>query len=120
MSIQHVTRTGKIYYLHIGEGKTGKPNYFFSTKGTGDLAESLPAGYEIYENVRAQVFLRRPPPKIVTDAEITLVRKALNNHAEEWRYKIETKKNAIIIHEAHDSFPQLDQIAPLWKSRADL
>lgn len=120
MSVQHITRTGKAYYLHIGRTKSGRAKYFFSTKAKGDLADSLPAGYEVYENVRGQVFLRRPPPKIITDQEIALVRQALTNHAEEWRYKIETKKDAIIIHEAHDSFPDLDRIAPPWKSRTDL
>jgi len=120
MNIQHITRTGKAYYLHIGQSKSGKANHFFSTKATGNLADSLPAGYEVYENIRGQVFLRRPPPKIITDDEIALVRQTLDNHAEEWRYKIETKKNAIIIHEASDSFAALQQIAPLWKSRQEL
>src|SRR2546430_3862495 len=120
MKVQHITRTGKVYYLHIRDTKSGRTNYFFSTKAKGNLADSLPAGYEVYENVRGQVFLRRPPPKIITDQEIALVRQALNDHADEWRYKIETKKNAIIIHEAHDSFPDLDRIAPPWRSRADL
>jgi hypothetical protein len=35
MSIQHTTRTGRTYYLHVGQGKSGKPNYFFSTAPEG-------------------------------------------------------------------------------------
>jgi hypothetical protein len=120
MSVHHTARDGTIYYLHVAKSKKGNPTYFFSTKPTGNLADSLPAGYEVYENIRGQVFLRRPPPKIFTDQEIGQVRQALNNHAEEWRYKIETKKSAIIIHEASDSFAALEQIAPLWKSAQEL
>jgi hypothetical protein len=51
MSIQHTTRTGKTYYLHVGQGKSGKPNYFFSTEPEGRLVNSVPEGFEIYENV---------------------------------------------------------------------
>jgi hypothetical protein len=120
MNVCHTARDGTTYYLHVGKSKRGNPAYFFSTKATGNLADSLPGGYEIYENVRGQVFLRRPPAKIFTDREIGQVRQALNNHAEEWRYKIEIKKNAIIIHEASDSFAALDQIATPWKSRQEL
>ena len=39
----------------------------------GTLAKSMPAGYEIYENPNAQVFLRRIPPKIITDEERQVV-----------------------------------------------
>jgi len=28
MSIQHTARPGKAYFLHVGQGKSGKPNYF--------------------------------------------------------------------------------------------
>ncbi len=120
MNVCHTARDGTIYYLHVGKTRKGNPTYFFSTKAKGDLADSLPAGYEVYENIRGQVFLRRPPAKIFTDQEIGQTRQALNNHAEEWRYKIEIKKNAIIIHEASDSFAALEQIATPWKSRQEL
>ena len=40
MNIQHTTRTGKTYYLHGGRGKSGKPNYFFSTDPNGPPEES--------------------------------------------------------------------------------
>lgn len=59
MTIQHVNRKGDTYYLHQAKTKTGKPKWFFSTKQTGDLAQAVPGGYEIYENPNAQVFLRK-------------------------------------------------------------
>ena len=60
----------------------------------------VPDGYEVYESIRGQVFLRKITKKLISQAEMDLVRGALNKHAEEWRYKTEIKKNMIIIHEA--------------------
>src|ERR1035438_9397585 len=99
MSTQHTTRTGKTYYLHVGQGKSGKPNYFFSTEPDGQLVNSVPEGFEIYENIGGQVFLRRKQPKLISDEELEMVKGALKRHAEEWRYRVEIKKTAIIIHE---------------------
>src|SRR5262249_17703056 len=67
--ITHTNAKGKTYYLHQGTTKTGKPTYHFSMQSEGHLAESIPVGFEIYENPNAQVFLRRIPPKIITDEE---------------------------------------------------
>jgi hypothetical protein len=120
MSIQHITRTGKIYYLHAGKGKGGKPNYFFSTDLEGPLVNAVPEGFEIYENVGGQVFLRRKQPKIITDEELALVKEALKRHAEEWRYRIEVKKTAIIIYEAPDNTAGLESIALPWISKAEI
>ena len=120
MPIEHTARTGKTYYLHVGLGKAGKPNYYFSRKADPPLAESVPSRFEIYENVGGQVFLRRKTPQLITAQELALVRKSLNRHAEEWRYKIEVKKNAIIIHEASDSTAALEEIAMPWISKATI
>jgi hypothetical protein len=98
MSIEHVSRSGKVYYLQGQPGKGGKPNYFFSTDASGPGVDIVPDGFEIHENIAGQVFLRRIPKKLITDQELSLVRAALNGHAEEWQYKIEVKKNALTIH----------------------
>lgn len=58
MPIQYLNRNSDTYFLHGGKTKTGKPRWFFSKKIEGNLEESIPAGYEIYENHNAQVFLR--------------------------------------------------------------
>jgi hypothetical protein len=51
--ITHTNAKGKTYYLHQGTTKTGKPKYHFSMQSEGTLAESIPAGFEIYENPNA-------------------------------------------------------------------
>src|ERR1035438_7268941 len=103
MSIQHTTRTGKTYYLYVSKGKSGKPNYFFSTEPNGPLMNSVPEGFEIYENVGGQVFLRRKQPKLITDEELAMVKEALKRHAEEWRYRVEVENTAVISHVAPDN-----------------
>ena len=50
----------------VGNVKTGKPRYWFSTKAEGDLVDAMPEGHEIYENPDAQVFLRKIVPQLVT------------------------------------------------------
>jgi hypothetical protein len=120
MGVQHTTRTGKTYYLHIGQGKSGKPNYFFSTEPDGQLVNSVPEGFEIYENIGGQVFLRRKQPKLITDAELAMVKEALKRHAEEWRGKGENKKNSIVLHETSANTATLDSFALPWISKATI
>ena len=120
MSIQHNTRTGKTYYLHVGQGKSGKPNYFFSTEPKGPLVNSVPEGFEIYKNVGGHVFLRRKQPKLITDEELAMVKEALKRHAEEWRYRVEVKKTAAIIHEAPDHTAMVERLALPWINKATL
>ena len=100
MSIQHVARHGKVYHLQSKPGKNGKLNYSFSRKPDGAPVDTIPKGFEIYETVRGQVFLRLIQPKLITDQELQMVRTALNAVAEEWKHKIEIRKNQIIIHAA--------------------
>jgi hypothetical protein len=120
MSIQHTTRTGKTYYLHVGQGKSGKPNYFFSTEPEGPLVNSVPEGFEIYENVGGQVFLRRQQPKLITDEEWAMVKEALKLHPEGWRYRLEVKKTTIVIFEAPDNTAGLESIALPWISKTEI
>jgi hypothetical protein len=99
--ITHTNAKGKTYYLHQGTTKTGKPKYHFSMQSNGALAESIPKGFEIYENPNAQVFLRRIPPKIITDEERQIAEDGMRKYASVQDYKIDVRGNAIEIHTAH-------------------
>src|SRR5262245_37314020 len=99
--ITHTNAKGKLYYLHQGTTKTGKLKYHSSMQSEGTLAESIPAGFEIYENPNAQVFLRRIPPKIITDEERQVVEDGMRKYARVQDYKIDVRGNAIEIHIAH-------------------
>ena len=99
MSVQYINRKDKAYYLHQGKTKTGKAKYFFSLKSEGNLVDSIPDGFEIYENPRnAQVILRRCQPKVITDDEIKIVEKGLKELTGLKYYKIDCKKNIISIY----------------------
>src|SRR5215813_14939816 len=78
--ITYTNAKGKTYYLHQGTTKTGKPKYHFSMQSEGTLAASLPGGFEIYENPNAQVFLRRIPPKLITDEERQVVEDGMRKY----------------------------------------
>ncbi len=110
MSITHTNAKGQTFYLHQGTTKTGKPKYHFAMQGEGTLAESIPAGYEIYENPNAQVFLRRIPPKILTDEECQIVDEGMRRYAEVRDYKIDVKGNAILIYTAEQDIEALANI----------
>src|SRR5205814_5200407 len=89
--ITHTNAKGKLYYLHQGTTKTGKPKYHFSMQSEGTLAESIPAGFEMYENPNAQVFLRRIPPKIITEEERQVVADGMRKYASVQDYKIDVR-----------------------------
>ena len=120
MSIHHTARSGKIYYLHAVPGKSGKTKYHFSTNPAGPLAEVVPEGYEIYENINGQVFLRRKTPQLISDEELALVKEALKRHAQEWRYRAEVKKDAIIVYEATQNIGWIDRVVPPWGDKASV
>ncbi len=103
MEITYENRNGDIYYLHGGETKTGKPKYFFSKKDEGNLLEKIPGGYEVYENINAQVFIRKIQPKIITDDEFALIKWCLDKctHIPSWQ--VEVKKKTVIVHTSDDS-----------------
>ena len=110
MAITHVNRKQQTYYLHQGTTKTGKPRYFFAMKSESDLVETVPAGYEIYENPRAQVFLRKIPKKIITDEEIAIVEKGMKKFAKISRFMIDVKKEIISIFTPNQDIGELSAV----------
>jgi hypothetical protein len=98
MPIQYTNRKDQTYYLHLGTTKTGQPSYTFSMESEGNLADAIPAGFEVLEKPNGQVYLRRIPPKIIADEETALVEKALKRFRHLRDCRVEVKKNAIIVH----------------------
>ncbi len=100
MPVTYVNRKQDTYYLHVGRTKTGKPRYWFSTKADGDLVESIPEGYEIYENPDAQVFLRKIVPQLVTPAEVTVVEEGLKRFAPKQNCLVDVQGKQIVVYHA--------------------
>lgn len=100
MSVDYKSRRGQMWYLHAKTTATGKPSYFFSTGTAGQLVEAVPDGYEIYENVNSQVFLRKKTAQVIQPKELAIVEDALRKHEDPWRHWVEVKKDAIVVYHA--------------------
>ena len=116
MPITHTNAKEQTYFLHQGRTKTGKPTYYFSLKRDGRFADSIPEGYEIYENPNAQVFLRKIPPKLITDAERQVVVDGMRRYASEEAYKIDVKGKVIAIYLADQNRDALVRIVEEYPS----
>ena len=95
--ITHRNRRGDTYYLHEGRTKTGKAKYFFSRQSDGTMVSAVPAGFEVYENPNAQVFLRRTVPCLVTSQEVTVVFNAVRQNPSAKYAIVETKGDTITV-----------------------
>lgn len=96
---RHQSRRGEAYYLHRGTTKTGKARFFFAkTVGEGAIAE-MPAGYEVAESVNGVVTVRRAVPSLIPAADVALVREALARDDVLRACVVDTKGDAIIVHE---------------------
>ena len=98
MTVTHTNRKGKIYYLHQGTTKTGKPKYFFALRDEGDLVDAVPPGYEIYENPNGQVCLRKIRPQLITDEEVATVEAGMRQHCRLENYIVDVKKDTILVY----------------------
>ena len=115
MSIKYTNRIGQKYYLHVGETKTGKPTYYFSLTAGGPLGESVPRGFDIYENPDGQVFLRKILPKLITDDELVVVERELGRIARLRGSRVERKLKVLTVYVAdlkEDWIEELSRLAP--------
>ena len=100
MAITHVNAKEKTYYLHQGTTKTGKPKYHFSMNSEGTLADAIPEGFEIYEAPDSRVFLRRIPPKLITDEERQVVEDGMRKYSGVQDYQIDVRGKTIEVYTA--------------------
>ena len=112
MPVQHVNRKGQTFYLHQKATKKANLKYFFSMKRDGELVESVPEGFEIYENPNGQVFLRKIQPKMITDDEIAVVEKGVRELARLQYYRADVKKNVISVFVPNQDVGRLSEIFP--------
>lgn len=110
MAIQHTSRTGKTYFLHTGPKRGGGVQYFFSTQPAGSLAAQLPDGFEIYESVHGQVFLRRTQPRLVRDEETACIERAIALRRGGNLYKVELRGSTLTIFESTDHLSELSEL----------
>jgi hypothetical protein len=100
MPVTHVNRERDTYYLHAGSTKTVKRRYWFSKSSEGDLVESMPEGYEIYENPGGQVFLRKIVPQVVIPAEVAAVQEGVRRYAPGQNCIVDVQREHIVVYHA--------------------
>lgn len=98
MTVAHTNRKGRTYYLHQGTTKTGKPQYFFALGDEGEVVDTVPPGYEIYENPKGQVFLRKVRRQLITDEEVATVEAGMRQHSRLENYIVDVQKNTILVY----------------------
>ena len=108
MPVTHVNRKRDTYYLHSGTTKKGKHRYWFAKSTEGDLVESIPEGYEIYENPDAQVFLRKTVPQLLTPAEVAVVEEGLKRFARGQNCLVDVQADQVVVHHAEQVALDLD------------
>src|SRR4029450_1535478 len=86
---------------------TTSPHHGLVQSYQGTLAASIPTGFEIYENPNAQVFLRRIPPKIITDEEHQVVEDGMRKYASVQDYRIDVRGNTIVVYTADQDIETL-------------
>jgi hypothetical protein len=98
MGITHTNRKDIVYYLHQRQSRKGTPTYHFSKASSGTLAETIPAGYEVYENVNGQVFLRRIIPRNVRPEEVGLVEDGIREYTGMKIFLLDVTRDAIEVY----------------------
>jgi len=98
MALIYCNRKKDIYYLHSAPTKKGNLKYFFSKSKEGEIHDSIPEGYEIYENPNAQVFLRKIVPQLFYDEEIEFINNSLKKNKTIFDYKLDIRKDTLTIY----------------------
>lgn len=107
MTVKHTNYKDHTYYLHEQKSTTRKSKYYFYKSSEGTLLENIPEKYEIYENPNGQVFLRPITKKIILEKEIEIVKLSIKKYSNLESFKIDVKKNIIIIYEPDQSITEM-------------
>lgn len=111
--LEYRNRIGKVYYLRESVTKTGKPRYFFTQKkeGKGELVDTLPEGYEIYERLEeGQVFLRKQQARMFLEEETALIKDLLTDKSMSFHYMHQQNGRYLTIYESSQSSLLIDEI----------
>jgi hypothetical protein len=113
MAVEYVNRRGKQYRLYARKTKKGNLSYYMAMKSEGALVDSMPHGYEIYEDPNARVYIRKIRPRIFTDAEVSLVESAVRKYSALTDFRIELKGNSIVVFEPDQTDDWIAEISKL-------
>ena len=110
MAVQYTNRKRITYYLHEDNTKAGDLRYYFSPKNEGNLVDTLPEGYEIYEHPYSQVFLRKIQPQIIADNEKDVVDEYVKKLTPSRRYIVDVWEKDITVFESNEDIDVLKEV----------
>ena len=110
MATVYINSKKQKYYLHKGKTKTGKDKFYLSQKSEGAVDESIPKGYEVYENPNGQFYIRKIQKQIITDQEKQIVEEGLKKYSTLKSFKVYIKKNMIEIYTPNQDIDVLEEI----------
>ena len=114
MAMEYVNRRGDQYRIYARKTKKGNLSYYMAMKSDGVLVESIPDGYEIYEDPNARVYIRKIRPKVFTDEEISLVEDGVRKYSALTNFRIQLKDNSIVIFEPDQDDDWVKQICSFF------
>jgi hypothetical protein len=79
-------------------------------KAEGALVETIPNGFEVYENPNGRVFIRKKQPRLITQKEASIVEAGLEKYSESKYHKLDIKKRTIIVYTADQDIDELQEI----------
>lgn len=119
MPVTYKNYYGDIYYLIKKKTKKGNWRYYFSkSKGKGELADSIPEGYEIDEKPNGNVYLVKETPELISDEEISLIENSVKKYSDIKYFRVYVKGEKITIYIAQDSTDSLKEfIGPFYDEK---
>jgi len=106
MPVKYVNRKGQAHYLRAVTAKKGDTRYYIIKNPEKypdtELLESLPAGFEFYEQPsEALVVLRKNLQTNITPGEKEILEKVMQQHETVDDYIIDTEANTLLVYTAH-------------------
>ncbi len=114
MAMEYVNRRGDQYHIYARKTKKGNFSYYMAMKSDGVLVESIPDGYEIYEDPNARVYISKIRPRVFTDEEISLVENGVRKYSALTDFRIQIKDNSIVIFEPDQGDDWVKKISSLF------
>ncbi len=114
MAMEYVNRRGDQYHIYARKTKKGNLSYYMAMKSDGVLVESIPDGYEIYEDPNARVYISKIRPRVFTDEEISLVENGVRKYSALTDFRIQLKDNSIVIFEPDQGDDWVKKISSLF------
>lgn len=106
---KYTNRKGQRYYLKTGKTKSGKARWWASMdQEKGKNAKRMPAGYEWYESVNGQVFVRKKITPEIEEVEIGELKSFLDRLEVQTRFEVKGKD--LVIYTADQDFGELESL----------